>query len=250
MMIVGVDTPHKNNNNNSSSQNVCGGEGGSNDNSVGATTGTFKRPAPIVPIGTRYTLTRDEMRECVRIGRERNQRNRSEGRLNRRYASHRTDDDISVQGVIGELAFARLFDLSIDIHDTTCRSARTEVRFDAIMPPYGWTVDVKTMIGRDGPLRVNHWKLPNPPDLYALLVYTNYDAEKPLDAQVAAMPIIEFRGFASSATVFCSSNRVDTVDRDGQRGVLYVVQQQSLVDRAAIEAQALHGGKLRHSAET
>lgn len=210
--------------------------------------GTFRRPTPVVPIGTRYTLTHDEMRECVRIGHERNRRNRDEGRVSRRYTAHRTDDDISVQGVIGEWAFARLFDLSIDIHDTTCRSARTETRFDAVMTPEGWTVDVKTTVGRDAPMRVACWKLPNPPDVYALLVYVNYDPVRPLDARVRALPVIEFRGFASSAAVFAPESRIDTVTRDGQHGVVYVVAQDRLVDRAglAIEASARPGGVLRH----
>ncbi|AGO82461.1 hypothetical protein pdul_cds_413 [Pandoravirus dulcis] len=210
--------------------------------------GTFRRSTPVVPIGTRYTLTRDETRECARIGHERNRRNRDEGRASRRYTAHRTDDDISVQGVIGELAFARLFDLSIDIHDTTCRSARTETRFDAVMTPEGWTVDVKTTVGRDAPMRVACWKLPNPPDVYALLVYVNYDPLRPLDAHVRALPVIEFRGFASSAAVFAPESRIDTVARDGQHGVVYVVAQDRLVDRAglAIEASARPGGVLRH----
>nr|UMO78810.1 hypothetical protein [Pandoravirus belohorizontensis] len=210
--------------------------------------GTFRRPMPVVPIGARYTLTRDETRECARIGHERNRRNRDEGRASRRYTAHRTDDDISVQGVIGELAFARLFDLSIDIHDTTCRSARTETRFDAVMTPEGWTVDVKTTVGHDAPMRVACWKLPNPPDVYALLVYVNYDPLRPLDARVRALPVIEFRGFASSAAVFAPESRIDTVARDGQHGVVYVVAQDRLVDRAglAIEASARPGGVLRH----
>lgn len=210
--------------------------------------GTFRRPTPVVPIGARYTLTRDETRECARIGHERNRRNRNEGRASRRYTAHRTDDDISVQGVIGELAFARLFDLSIDIHDTTCRSARTETRFDAVMTPEGWTVDVKTTVGRDAPMRVACWKLPNPPDVYALLVYVNYDPLRPLDAHVRALPVIEFRGFASSAAVFAPESRIDTVARDGQHGVVYVVAQDGLVDRAglAIEASTRPDGALRH----
>ncbi|QBZ80955.1 hypothetical protein pclt_cds_357 [Pandoravirus celtis] len=212
--------------------------------------GTFRRPSPVVPIGTRYTLTRDEMRECVRIGHERNRRNRDEGRASRRYTAHRTDDDISVQGVIGEWAFARLFDLSIDIHDTSCRSACSETRFDAIMTPEGWTVDVKTTVGRSAPMRVAGWKVPNPPDVYALLVYVNYDPVRPLDARIQALPVIEFRGFASSATVFAPESRIDTVARDGQRGVIYVVAQDRLVDRAGlvVEAAARPGGALRHQA--
>ncbi|AJF98063.1 hypothetical protein TW95_gp1329 [Pandoravirus inopinatum] len=212
--------------------------------------GTFKRPSPVVPIGTRYTLTRDEVRECARIGHERNRRNRDEGRASRRYTAHRTDDDISVQGVIGEWAFARLFDLSIDIHDTSCRSACSETRFDAIMTPEGWTVDVKTTVGRNAPMRVAGWKVPNPPDVYALLVYVNYDPVRPLDARIQALPVIEFRGFASSATVFAPESRIDTVARDGQRGVIYVVAQDRLVDRAglAVEAGTRPGGTLRHQA--
>nr|UDO47664.1 hypothetical protein [Pandoravirus massiliensis] len=199
--------------------------------------GTQRRPARAVPIGTRYALTQRDMRECVRIGRERGERNRAEGRASRRFSLHRSDDDISVQGVVGELAFARLFDLSIDIHDTTCRSAHSETRFDAVMMPEGWTVDVKTTVARDGPVRVACWKAPNPPDVYALLVHVNYDPSCALDSPQSALPVMEFRGFASAATVFAAESRVDTTDRDGRPDILYLVPQARLVDRAALSAQ-------------
>lgn len=199
--------------------------------------GTQKRPTREVPIGTRYALTQREMRECVRIGRERGKQNRAEGRASRRFSLHRSDDDISIQGVIGELAFARLFDLSIDIHDTTCRSAQSETRFDAVMMPEGWTVDVKTTVARDGPVRVACWKAPNPPGVYALLVHVNYDPSRALDAPQVALPVMEFRGFASAATVFAAESRVDTMDRDGRPDILYLVPQARLVERAALSAE-------------
>lgn len=199
--------------------------------------GTQRRPTREVPIGTRYLLTQREMRECVRIGRERGKQNRAEGRASRRFSLHRSDDDISIQGVIGELAFARLFDLSVDIHDTTCRSAHSETRFDAVMMPEGWTVDVKTTVARDGPVRVACWKAPNPPDVYALLVHVNYDPSRALDAHQVALPVMEFRGFASAATVFAAESRVDTMDRDGRPDILYLVPQARLVERAALSAE-------------
>ncbi|WBR14454.1 hypothetical protein pkur_cds_279 [Pandoravirus kuranda] len=208
--------------------------------------GTQKRPTRQVPIGTRYALTQREMRECVRIGRERGERNRAEGRASRRFSLHRSDDDISIQGVVGELAFARLFDLSIDVHDTTCRSAHSETRFDAVMMPEGWTVDVKTTVARDGPVRVACWKAPNPPDVYALLVHVNYDPSRALDAAPqSALPIMEFRGFAPAAVVFDAESRVDTTDRDGRPDVIYLVPQARLVDRAAlsVEMQRRHNGQ-------
>jgi hypothetical protein len=210
---------------------------------------TFRRAAREVPIGARYTLTAAETRECARIGRERNRKNQQERRTNRRYAANRSDEDISIQGVFGEYAFCRMFDLSIDIHDTTCRNAWTESRFDGVMSPEGWTVDVKTTIYVHVPLRVTSWKADNPPDAYALLIYVNCDASRPLDERAIEPPVIEFRGFASSATVFDPSSRVvaSTTTADGRPDAFYQVAQSRLVSREGLAAEAAaRGGTLRH----
>lgn len=208
---------------------------------------THQRPTPSVPIGARYALSRAETVECVRIGLERNANNRAQRRANRRCAMYRTDEDISVQGVLGEYAFARLFDLAIDIHDTECRSALTESRFDAVLTPERWTVDVKTATNASASLLVTWWKANNPPDVYALLVYVNYDAARPLsDARAIAPAVFEFRGFASSAKVFADESRIDTVDANGDRDIIYAVAQANLVDREALVAEARTNGGLRY----
>lgn len=208
-----------------------------------------KRPTPVVPIGTCFTLTMAEAAECARIGRERTAKNAEKPRANRRYTWYRSDDDISIQGVMGEYAFCRLFDLTIDIHDTTCRTARTETRFDAVMMPEAWTVDVKTTIRSGAPLRVTWWKRPNPPHVYALLIYRNFDSSKPLDPRLIEAPVFEFRGFASSATVFAKESRIDTVGSEGEPDIVYVVQQPQLVDRDGLHAELARrgGGSIKHT---
>lgn len=156
---------------------------------------------PQVRIGQTYTLTAEETEQSVRIGRERNSKNVQQQTKNMNF-SQRNDDEISIQGVVGELAFSRLFGLPIEIHDTTCRNAHNDT-FDATLPN-GWKVDVKTTVRNDAPIIVSTWKRVRPPQLYALLILENYEDRHKIGPN--RLPRISFRGFVHSSVILQESN--------------------------------------------
>ncbi len=181
---------------------------------------------PVVPLGTCYTLSAREFADCIAVGRERNARNLAEHRQNRNY-SGRSDEDISVQGVLAEYAFARLFALPVEIYDTTCRSVRDDT-FDGTMPT-AEKVDVKCTLYDRAELRVTDWKRSNPPQYYALLIYMNADRSRALDAQ-APLPVLSFRGFVRAETLFRDEHRQQIAQRGGhgETKCYYCVAQSAL----------------------
>lgn len=120
-------------------------------------------------IGHSIQLTDKEVEWCIRIGKERNQKNLEAKTRNMRY-SKRTDEEVSISGVAGELAFCKMHGLKIEIDDTTCRNSKNDT-FDARFPELGVSVDVKAP-------HVAHglWVLASKatyghlPDMYALLI--------------------------------------------------------------------------------
>jgi hypothetical protein len=180
-----------------------------------------------VPIGAEYTLSPEETAVCVRLGRERNAKNVEQRRRNCNY-SGRPDVDISIQGLFGELAFCRLFRLPIEIWDTSCRSARTETRFDAVFP-CGLRVDVKTTLYDDADLRIPIWKAANPPDLYALLIHTNSARDRPIDdEQLRPTPTLSFRGLVASRDALQPRNLRRVAERGARWSHYYIVPQSDL----------------------
>lgn len=124
-------------------------------------------PTKVPKKGTEVTLSPEDVKFCIRIGSERNAANTREGKTNRKKAKARDDTQISIQGVIGELAILRMFGLSEeDLSDTTCRNARNDT-FDANVN--GLKIDVKAVLAQVRQLLVTKWKKENPPDAYALV---------------------------------------------------------------------------------
>ena len=160
---------------------------------------------PIVPIGTTITLSREETDLCISIARERHRKNIEQKTTNFRYSKGRSDEDLHIQGVFGELAFCKIFSLPIEIYDTSCRNVITEVRFDAVFPN-GWNVDVKTTIYNDADIRVTSWKKLNPPTLYSLVIHTNGKKDIPLVCPENPLPELSFRGLITSEQMFDPSN--------------------------------------------
>lgn len=156
---------------------------------------------PHVPIGQTYTLTARETEQCMMIGRERNDKNVQQKTKNMNF-SQRNDEQISVQGVVGELAFSRLFGLPIEIFDTTCRNAYNDT-FDAVLPN-GWKVDVKTTVRLDAPIIVSKWKRVRPPELYALLILENYSDRRNISPE--RLPRVCFKGFVHSGVILQDAN--------------------------------------------
>lgn len=144
--------------------------------------------------GTAKALSQHDLREAVKIGRERQFRNRNV--VDRKEQDNRTSIDIVIQGVMGEFAATRRFGMCLaDLYDTTPRSAGTETHFDGLLTPENWTVDVKVSCWDTGRLRIQPRKASNPPDLYALFVYLNYVDGKPLESLDLQPPVLRFDGF-------------------------------------------------------
>jgi hypothetical protein len=141
------------------------------------------------------------MAECIRIGTERNANNKREGKTNMNY-SGRDDTAISVQGVIGELAFAKLLGGKADLNDTTCRNSFNDT-FDCRLL-CGWDVDVKTTVHEKADLRVTHWKKQRPPHCYALMIILNYGRTEDFTSTKRA--VVSYRGTIKAGDVFDESN--------------------------------------------
>jgi hypothetical protein len=162
-----------------------------------------KPTTPKVSIGTRYQLTKEETQKCISLGTERNTKNQEQKRTNRRYCG-RDDAAISIQGIVGELAFQKMSSGTCDIEDTHCRSVMDETDFDCVLSD-GKKIDVKTTFSFVQELRVTTWKKTNPPDAYALLVLTNYaNQHAPITFEVP--PCLEFCGIVPSRTLFQDKN--------------------------------------------
>ncbi len=122
---------------------------------------------------THHTFTDKELEECVNIAKERNRRSEGEYCFNSKPTLER--DIVHFAGVIGELAFLRMFDLPLDgWRDTRPRSTigGTDT-FDAKVN--GHTVDVKTIkydSEEKSTLSVAAYKKAQPADIYALIEYT------------------------------------------------------------------------------
>lgn len=160
-------------------------------------------PPPAVPIGTCYQLTQEETDLCIKIGRLRCSTNRKNSIFDAKY-SQRDSEDLSIQGVFGEFAMAKLFNMPIELHDTHSRGVMTDHGKDGTLFN-GWKVDVKTTIYDDADIRVTTNKARNPPDCYALMIQTNSEGKYVL-IRPDLLPILSFRGFAKASTVFDTKN--------------------------------------------
>lgn len=157
-----------------------------------------------VKIGDTYTFEHDEKLKCYQIASERfrkNVQNRSKKGVANIYDSgkfsNRSNLDIDIQGVLGEYAFQKLFHLPLKIFDTTCQNFITDT-FDACFSN-GMTCDIKTIIKPHLPLLLKQNKATNPPHLYGLVLYANFDSSAPsLESKMKDplhKPILQFKGF-------------------------------------------------------
>jgi len=134
---------------------------------------TLHKTKPVkmgVGIGTTIVLTPAEIKRCYLIAKARNDSNVAGNRTNCRFASKRDDVMISFQGMCGEYAMLKMFELDdAGIDDTTCRNYMTD-SFDANMD--GHTVDVKTVLRPGLDIIVSEWKSRNPAGLFAMMLLT------------------------------------------------------------------------------
>lgn len=159
----------------------------------------------VVPIGTVYEFTGEDIAVCAAVGAARNAANESAGTTNMNY-SGRDDTDISVQGALGELMFCRLFSLPVGaLFDTRCRNAGNDT-FDATLVG-GLSVDVKTARHAVPVMLVGANKRANPADLFALLTLERGSRRGAFvrgEASDAGGPGLSgvFRGMAAGVEVF------------------------------------------------
>jgi len=174
-----------------------------------------------VALGTTYELTQPEVERCYAIAVARNKANVAGGRTNMNF-SGRDDLMVSFQGLVGELAYMRMFGLNDEgLDDTTCRNAATDT-FDATMS--GHSVDVKTVIRRNAGILIAAWKKNNCPALYALLYCKGI---KQIDTYRPDMKIsITFLGMCPSKWVIRPEN-LKTLFKDQKE--FYEYKQEDLV---------------------
>lgn len=161
-----------------------------------------------VRIGAAHVLAPPDVAACVRIGTARNAANARAHKTDQRH-SDRSSLDVSIQGVIGEYVFLRLFGLPVqDTQDTRCRNVLNDT-FDATLA--GKTVDVKTVAAPGCDLWVSRGKAANPPHVFALIELQRPRRSKdPYDDPAEAIVGI-FHGFCTRQDAF--DIRKSTVDR-------------------------------------
>ena len=188
-----------------------------------------QRAASLVPNKTLLPLTFGDVRFAVKVAAERQARNRRAGVQNLRFAHRRSDFDVGLQGLLGEVAFwkalhgGNVADLERScLADTRPVSAKRD-RFDvtlllrapaqdeakaAAAAPATTTLtfDVKTTYRRFT-LMVKPHKAVKPPAMYALLAVppgwrrAARDLTHVKDDTQHAMDLL-FRGVVASETVF------------------------------------------------
>lgn len=185
-------------------------------------------PKTDIPKQTPYRFSRRDADACIFAGIERCVRNRRAGKKNKIYATDPdvTESSISVQGVMGELAFCHLFHLPIPVFDTTPRNYMGDIDQDARMPD-GSTVDVKTSVPTHR-MCVGVDKKLNPADYYSLMVFDMY-----WHYRKEHLPSLTFRGIVPQSHVFYWRNGDDTLD-----GIVdnYWVNEEKLFDWEGAQA--------------
>lgn len=178
-----------------------------------------------VQVGQKMLLSGQELGDCIRIGIERNSQNRKSRTKNMNYSA-RNDEDISIQGVIGEFCFLKMFGLDMTpLFDTTCRNTKNDT-FDAVLPN-GYTVDVKTTVYNNASIMTPIWKKQNPPGCLALMIIERLRGfeRNPFDSDEDYT--VRFCGFVDSKTLFQKSNLKQMFQA---KKWYYVMPQNTLVD--------------------
>jgi hypothetical protein len=153
---------------------------------------------PLVPINACVTLTKEEVRHCWALGREKLHNIHKFDSVNRRY-SKLDDLTVDTMGYLGEYAFLKLFKLNQKalVHEKMNFLIDT---FDATLD--GLTVDVKCTVKLGAPIRVTTWKEQNPADLYCLMYLLT-----PMDAGAENREaVVQFCGFVDKKSLFQVKN--------------------------------------------
>jgi hypothetical protein len=173
---------------------------------------SLQEPVVGIHIGSIYKFTLNEAMLCYRMGKQRQENNVKNKSLDRNL-SDRSGQDIHVQGILGEYAFCKLFNLPISICDTVCRNTLND-SFDARIScgiNSSCSIDVKTTCNKKGDLVVGTWKKSNPADLYVLMIWINYTCPRNKNSNenmitekslAKSVPVLCFKGYARNTEVF------------------------------------------------
>nr|QYA18572.1 DUF5843 protein [Clandestinovirus] len=180
---------------------------------------------PKVEIGVTVQLSLDDAMYAIDIGVKRMLAN-LRAKTKERKQTKRSPWEITIQGVMGELAFHRLFNMSHDLDNTECRSALNDT-YDAQVGNV--VMDIKTTLSSyyngNAPIRTPAWKRTKPPHVSVLMLWTNFpqtlmdvdtvtvnetlvhawaEKFKNLIKSSSLLPTFEFKGMVDSHTLFNS----------------------------------------------
>lgn len=118
--------------------------------------------------GFKFYLSKPEILKGINIGTKRYMTNRKFGVKEQSYNKTRPGIDLSIQGVLGEIAAGKIFNVNIEeqISDTTPQNYKND-RGDVICD--GKKIDVKTPQGHTNGLWIREQNIKNPSDIYALV---------------------------------------------------------------------------------
>jgi hypothetical protein len=121
-------------------------------------------------LGSTFCFTTEQKKYCFDIGRKRYETNRSQGIKEQKYTAHKSGLDLSIQGVLGEFAVLKMFELPLDTLNNTSLNNRYNDRGDMIYK--GFKVDVKCPEGHHCPLQTRALNFSNqikyPTQIYCL----------------------------------------------------------------------------------
>lgn len=148
--------------------------------------------------GRSTVLTSEEYLYCVKKGIERRKIHVSRNTVEKNMNTYKSPDEISIQGVIGELAMCKL--LNIDYHPFLDNTNYNNIFLDKGDLIYKKkSIDVKTVTKEVSDIYVNRNKTINPADFYALMRIET----KTGDLEEWDFPIIVFfDGIIDSAHLF------------------------------------------------
>ena len=165
----------------------------------------------IIKIGTEVTLSDTEQLLAKAIAKRRYQKSREAGVHNSRKGPQ-SDEATDKEGMGGEIAFCKLFNVYPDLSIEVKSSAQGTDKGDCILHVVGnGTVDVKTTIYPDGKLLAAPWKSKEGVDLYALMT--------------GKFPTYTFKGFMTSADLMVEE-RYKTFSKSDAKA--YVAHQRDL----------------------
>lgn len=167
------------------------------------------------PVGTTVILEGKSVEECIKIGMERNDRNKKAGIREQKYQKGRSGYDLSIQGVMGEWVAGQLFgvDNSSLLYDTTPQGHRTD-RGDLIIDDT--KVDIKCALGNHcSHMFVREQNIRNPSDIYVFLTMErdnlggkDIDANLPITFTPDETIHFHYHGCVPALWVFQDYNRV------------------------------------------